>query len=83
MERPIELEDLVRQLDFKNKAEMLLASREELEKCKTKNTDISEQSINQIYAQAAILQGVAPKTAYDEVVAQIASVKYFKTGNQE
>ena len=52
-------------LDMKNKSEMLMASREELEKCKTKNTEITDYSINQVYAEAAHINGIQPIDSYE------------------
>jgi hypothetical protein len=43
---------------MKNKAEMLLATREDIEKCKTKHPDITDHSINQFYAHEAIQAGI-------------------------
>ena len=44
------MEKLLESLDMKNISEFLLASREDLEKCKTKDRDISDHAINTIYA---------------------------------
>jgi hypothetical protein len=38
----MENKTLLKMLDFKNMAEMLLATREDLEKCKTKDHDVTE-----------------------------------------
>jgi hypothetical protein len=38
--------NLLYMLDMKNQSEMLLATREDLEKCKTKDHDITDLTIN-------------------------------------
>ena len=58
------MDKLYESLDMKNFSEMLLATREDLEKCKTKDHDISDHAINKIYARAAVLGGVEPKDAF-------------------
>jgi len=50
----MKMDKLYETLDMKNFSEMLLATREDLEKCKTKDHDISDHAINKIYARAAI-----------------------------
>jgi len=50
----MKMEKLYESLDMKNFSEMLLATREDLEKCKTKDHDISDHAINKIFAKAAI-----------------------------
>ena len=37
---------LLERLDMKNQTDMLLATREDLEKCKTKDHDITDLAIN-------------------------------------
>lgn len=40
------MEKLVKLLDMKSSSDMLLATREDLEKCKTKDHDVSDHTIN-------------------------------------
>ena len=44
------LDKLVRTLDMKSLSDMLLATKEDLEKCKTKDHDLTEHTINSCYA---------------------------------
>jgi hypothetical protein len=60
----MKMDKLFESLDMKNFSEMLLASREDLEKCKTKDHDISDHAINKIYARAAVQCGIEPKDAF-------------------
>lgn len=62
---------------------MLLAPREELEKCKTKDHDVTDHTINQIYAKAALKAGIEPRNAYDELLREMNGVSHFKTGVEE
>lgn len=78
-----EIEKLQQSLDMKNLSEMLLATREELEKCKTKDHDISEHSINKIYAQTAINMGIMPMNAYELFMREMDGTVHFSTGNEE
>ena len=59
------MEKYINYLDMKNEAEMLLATREDLEKTKTKVHDISEHTINTIYADAALQVGIKPRNAFE------------------
>ena len=68
---------------MKNEAEMLLATREDLEKCKTKVHDISEHTINMIYAQSAEKVGIKPINAFEQLVKEMKSVVHFQTGDDE
>ena len=61
-------------LDMKNEAELLLASREDLEKCKTKVHDISDHTINMIYADCAEKQGIKPRNAFELLVKEMKNV---------
>lgn len=45
--------NLLQMLDMKNHVELLMATREDLEKCKTKNHNTTDQTINEIYAKMA------------------------------
>jgi hypothetical protein len=64
-------------LDMKNQAELLLATREDLEKCKTKDHDITDMSINKIYAKAALNYGIEPRNAFEDLMREMDQVKYF------
>ena len=77
------MEKLYESLDMKNSAEMLLATREDLEKCKTKDHDISDHAINKIYASAAVHMGIEPKDAFQELMREMDGVEHFSTGNEE
>ena len=79
----MKLEKLYESMDMKNFSEMLLATREDLEKCKTKDHDISDHAINKIYAQAAIQKGIEPKDAFQELMREMDGVQHFSTGNEE
>ncbi len=68
---------------MKNFSEMLLATREDLEKCKTKDRDISDHSINKIYAQAAIEVGIEPRDGFQELMRELDQITHFNTGNEE
>ena len=54
---------LYESLDMKSVSDMVLAQKEDLEKCKTKDHDVSDHSINKIYALAAIQMGLEPRDA--------------------
>lgn len=41
-----EMQELVKTLDMQNVSDLLLATKEDLAKCKIKDTDISEYAIN-------------------------------------
>lgn len=77
------MDKLYESLDMKNFSEMLLATREDLEKCKTKDHDISDHSINQIYAKAAVQMGIEPVDAYQELMRELDGIVHFSTGNEE
>ena len=77
------MEKLYESLDMKSVSELLLATREDLEKCKTKDHDVSDHSINKIYARAAILQGIEPKDAFQELMRELDGITHFNTGNEE
>lgn len=68
---------------MKNQAEMLLATREDLEKCKTKVHDISEHTINMIYAESAEKFGIKPKNGFEQLVREMKNVVHFQTGDDE
>jgi hypothetical protein len=56
--------ELVRMLDMNSQADMLLATREDILKCKIRDGDISDHTINHVYAQAAKNYGIQPKNAF-------------------
>ena len=56
---------------------MLLATREDLEKCKTKDHDITDLTINQIYAKAAHKYGIEPRNAYEELMREMHGIYHF------
>lgn len=62
---------------------MLLATREELQKCNFRDNTISEHYINQVYAQAALIQGLGPRDAYEHLTRELDGVQQFKTGVEE
>lgn len=62
---------------------MLLATKEDLQKCKIKDPDITEHTIASVYAQAAILKGIEPRNCYEELIAELNNVKHFNTGVDE
>ena len=64
-------------------ADLLLASKEDLAKCKIKDTDISEHAINQVYTRAAHLHGVECISAYELLTKEMNAVKHFNTGVEE
>jgi hypothetical protein len=60
-----ELHRLVKVLDMQNVSDLLLASKEDLAKCKIKDPDVTEFAINQVYTRAAQLNGVESTNAYE------------------
>ena len=70
-------------LDMKSEAELLLATREDLEKCKTKVNDISEHTINMIYADCALHLGIKPRNAFEQLVKEMRNVVHFQTGDDD
>lgn len=58
------MSDLVRTLDMNSQADMLLATREDILKCKIRDSDISDHTINQVYEQAARNYGIMPQNAF-------------------
>ena len=59
------MDKFVSYLDMKHASDMLVASREDLEKCKLKVQDISDHTINLIYAQTASEMGIKPRNAFE------------------
>ena len=62
------MDTLVKCLDMNNKADMLLATREDLQKSRfrsSRSSDISGNAINQIYAEAALCYGLQPRSAFE------------------
>ena len=77
------MEKYINYLDMKNEAEMLLATREDLEKTKTKVHDISEHTINMIYADAAHQVGIKPRNAFEQLAQEMKNIVHFRTGDDE
>jgi RecA/RadA recombinase len=71
------MEKYISYLDMKNEAELLLASREDLEKCKTKVHDISDHTINMIYADCAEKVGIKPRNAFEQLVKEMKNIQHF------
>lgn len=59
------MERLMKTLDMKSISDLLLATREDLEKCKTKDHDVSDHTISSVYYKAAIERGIRPMNAYE------------------
>lgn len=70
-------------LDMKHAADLLTATREDLEKCKLKVPDISDHTIGLIYAQTAASLGIRPRNAFEQLVKEMKSVVHFQTGDDE
>ena len=68
---------------MKTFADMLLATREDLEKCKTKDHDLSDHTINSTYAKAALEKGIRPVDAYEQLIRETSKISHFNTGNEE
>ena len=77
------MEKLVKTLDFQNQADLLCASREDLQKVKIKDQDITEHTIQSVYARAATLMGVDSKDCFEHLVRELDGIKHFKTGVDE
>lgn len=77
------MDKFVSYLDMKHASDMLVASREDLEKCKLKVADISDHTINLIYAQTAAEMGIKPRNAFEQLVREMKSVVHFQTGDDE
>jgi RecA/RadA recombinase len=77
------MDKLIRTLDFQNEADLLLATKEDLQKCKIKDKDITEHTITSVYAQAAILRQVEPKNCFEELYNEINKLRHFMTGVDE
>jgi len=68
---------------MKSFSDMLLATREDLEKCKTKDHDLSDHTINSTYANAALERGIRPVLAYNLLKTENNNCAHFSTGNEE
>jgi hypothetical protein len=68
------MEKLVQMLGMKNISEMLLAPREELEKCKMKDHDVTDHTINQIYAKTCVKAGIEPRNAFEELMREMNGI---------
>jgi len=77
------MQQLVKTLDMQNVADLLIASKEDLAKCKIKDNDISEHAINQVYTRVAHLHGVEPTNAFELLTRELNSVKHFNTGVED
>jgi len=71
------MEKYVTYLDMKHASDMLVASREDLEKCKLKVADISDHTINLVYAQTASEMGIKPRNAFESLVREMKNVVHF------
>jgi hypothetical protein len=78
-----EMKTFAKTLDMRTKADLLLASREDLLKCKIRSSDISEHFIAQVYAQAALSSGLEPHNAYEDLMREMNNVVHFDTGVEE
>lgn len=74
--------EIMKRLDMKSKAQLLLATREDLEKCKTKNSELSDHTINELYEQYAESLGFTFENWWDEAINNISNVKKFRTGEE-
>jgi hypothetical protein len=77
------MEKFVNFLDMKNAADLLLATWEDLEKCKLKVSDISDHTINMVYAESASEFGIKPRNAFEILIKEMKNVVHFKTGDDE
>ena len=77
------MEKLIVTLDFQNEADLLTATKEDLQKCKIKDKDITEHTITSIFAQAALLKGIEPRNCFDELMTEMRDLKHFNTGVEE
>jgi len=77
------MEKLIATLDFQNEADLLTATKEDLQKCKIKDKDITEHAITSIYAQAAFLRGIEPRNCFEELMSEMRNLKHFNTGVDE
>ena len=78
-----EVKTLAKALDMRNKAELLLATREDLLKCKIRDSDISDHTINQVYASTAIHSGLEPRSAFEDLMREMNNIVHFTTGVEE
>ena len=72
--------EILNKLDFTSKATMLMATREDLEKWKTKNPELSERTINEMYSEFAGTMGLKFENWWEEVLNGIEKIKKFNTG---
>ena len=77
------MKDLVRTLDMNNQADMLLATREDIQKCKIRDNDISDNTIHQVYTQASMNYGIQPQNGFQLLMHEKSRVQHFKTGVEE
>ena len=62
---------------------MLLATPQELLKINFRDGQISANSINRVYYEAAALRGLEPRSAYEMLTREMDGVTHFKTGAEE
>lgn len=81
----VDMDTLLQLLDMNNQADMLLATREDLQKSRfrSRTKDISVNAINQVYAQAALNYGLQPRDAYEMLTREMDGVQRFSTGVEE
>ena len=72
--------EILQILDMKSKAQLLMATREDLEKCKSKNSELSDYRINELYSKYAESIGFKIQNWWDEVISGIDNIKKFRTG---
>ena len=48
-----------------------------------RDTDISDHTINQVYAQAALNYNLAPRNAFEDLMREMNGVLHFTTGVEE
>lgn len=68
---------------MRNSAELLLATKEDLQKAKIKDTDITDHAVNQVYASAAMVAGIEPRNAFEDLMREMNGVRHFNTGVEE
>ena len=77
------MNDYAHALDMRTQADLLLATREDLEKCKLKVSDITDLAIDKLYAEAASHVGIQPRDAFSQLVLEMKNIIHFQTGDDE
>ena len=72
--------EILQVLDMKSKAQLLMATREDLEKCKSKNSELSDAKINELYSKYAESIGFSIQNWWEEVISGIENIKKYRTG---